>query len=98
MTLKEKLALIAKTRQENAKRLMAWLKEREKGRKTMADMVQINEDTLARAAFYLNDKYVGYLSKASKASKPERKNKCMAKARELKVLLDEICAVLDPKE
>lgn len=30
MTIKEKLALMAKTRQENAKRLMAWLKEREK--------------------------------------------------------------------
>lgn len=29
MTIKEKLALMAKTRQENAKRLMAWLKERE---------------------------------------------------------------------
>ncbi len=31
MTIKEKLALMAKTRQENAKRLMAWLKERENG-------------------------------------------------------------------
>jgi len=30
MTLKEKLALMAKTRQENTKRLMAWLKERAK--------------------------------------------------------------------
>ena len=28
--IKEKLALMAKTRQDNAKRLMAWLKEREK--------------------------------------------------------------------
>ena len=30
MTIKEKLALLKKTRQENAKRLMAWLEEREK--------------------------------------------------------------------
>ena len=30
MTLKEKLAMMAKIRQENAKRLMAWLTEREK--------------------------------------------------------------------
>lgn len=64
----------------------------------MTDMVQISEGTLERAAFYLNDKYVGYLAKASKASKSERKNKYMAKARELKFLLDEIYAVLDPKE
>lgn len=61
-------------------------------------MVQINEEVLEKAAFYLNDKYVGYLAKASKASKPERKNKYMAKARELSVLLDAIYAVLDPKE
>ena len=30
MTIKEKLAMMAKIRQENAKRLMAWLEEREK--------------------------------------------------------------------
>jgi hypothetical protein len=30
MTIKEKLALLTKTRQENAKRLMAWLEERDK--------------------------------------------------------------------
>ena len=30
MTIKEKLAMMAKIRQANAKRLMAWLEEREK--------------------------------------------------------------------
>lgn len=37
MTLKEKLALLTKTRQENAKRLMAWLKEREEAHGNDAD-------------------------------------------------------------
>lgn len=64
----------------------------------MADMVQISEDTLARAAFYLNDKRVGLLSRADKARSPERVNRLLTKARELDVILDEIYAVLDPKE
>lgn len=71
----------------------AWKEERR-----MEGLYLISERTLERAAFYLNDKYVVYLAKASKASKPERKTKYMTKARELKVLLDEIYAVLDPKE
>lgn len=64
----------------------------------MADMVQINEDTLARIADILNQKYVGYLAKVDKSTKPEVKNKYLAKARKVCVLLDEIYAVLDPKE
>lgn len=64
----------------------------------MADMVQISEDTLTRVADILNQKYVSYLAKASKSTKPEVKNKYMAKARKVCVLLDEIYAVLDPKE
>ncbi|MBO7251368.1 MAG: hypothetical protein J6V25_01955 [Oscillospiraceae bacterium] len=64
----------------------------------MADMVQISEEVLEKAARYLNDKYIRYLAKASKASKPERKNKYLAKARELDVILVEIYDVLDSKE
>ena len=91
MTLKEKLQLQTETEAANARRIEEWQKYHE-------CMVQISEATLERAAYFLNDKYVGYLAKASKASKPERKNKCMSMARELKVLLDDIYAVLDPKE
>ena len=64
----------------------------------MADMVQISEETLERAFRFLDDKRVGLLSRADKASKPERANRYRAKAQEIQVILDDIAAALDPKE
>lgn len=60
--------------------------------------VLISEETLERAFYYLNDKRVGLLSRADKASKPGRVNKYRAKAQEIQVILDDISAALDPKE
>ena len=100
MTIKEKLAMMAQVRKANEQRQKAWIEERKAyhSKYGIADMVQISEVTLSRAAQVLNQKYVRYLAKASNASKPEQKNKYMAKAREIGFLLDEIWAVLDPKE
>lgn len=64
----------------------------------MADMVQISEETLQRAFYLLNGKRVSLLSKADKIRNPERANAMKAKAQEIGALLDDIAAVLDPKE
>lgn len=94
MTIKEKLQLQADVEAANTKRCEDW----EKGREAKNGMVQISEETLERAFYYLNDKRIGLLSRADKASKPGRANKYRAKAQEIQVILDDISAALDPKE
>ena len=91
MTIKEKLQLQAETEAANARHIEEWQKDHE-------CMVQISEATLQKVFYLLSERHVGLLCKADKASNPERANKYKTKARELAVLLDDIAAVLDPKE